>query len=311
MKLLAERLARLQFLPCATSPGLTLMPIVSGAPLSRFYLTLDEGLEGGTVAIEEVSPGGAVPELRVRNGGELGCVMLDGEELVGGKQDRIINVTVVLPAGVAATIPVSCIEAGRWQYRSARFGTSRSAFFARGRASKLRNVAASLALGGTRRSNQGEVWERIDRKFANLSVERCETGAAAGLYDKLDGEISRTVEAEAPVPGQIGAAFLVDGKVIGIEILRDPDLYAKLAPKLISSYALEAFDPETRELIAANDAPSPRALLDAAIRAPSRKTAGVADGEELHFDSGSAFGAAVIAGGEIVHLSVFPAYAAA
>ena len=54
--------------------------------------------------------------------------MLDGEELIGAKQNRILNTTVLVAAHTEVTIPVSCVEQGRWGYRGRQFrpGDARS-----------------------------------------------------------------------------------------------------------------------------------------------------------------------------------------
>jgi hypothetical protein len=43
--------------------------------------------------------------------------LLDGEELIGAKQNRALNLTILAPAKQVIVIPVSCVEAGRWHLR--------------------------------------------------------------------------------------------------------------------------------------------------------------------------------------------------
>ena len=52
-------------------------------------------------------------------------LMLDGEELVGAKKNRVLNVTVLIAAQSDTVIPVSCVEQGRWSYWSQEFGSAR------------------------------------------------------------------------------------------------------------------------------------------------------------------------------------------
>ena len=62
----------------------------------------------------EVSRGGSVPELKVVNKSDRMLLILDGEELVGAKQNRIVNTTILIAGNTATVIPVSCVEQGRW-----------------------------------------------------------------------------------------------------------------------------------------------------------------------------------------------------
>ena len=60
---------------------------------------------------------GSVPFLKVANRADRPLLPLDGEELLGAKQNRILNTTVRVAAHTEVTIPVSCVEQGRWGYR--------------------------------------------------------------------------------------------------------------------------------------------------------------------------------------------------
>jgi hypothetical protein len=81
------------------------------------YLSLDEAMGNSLIEITEVSESGDVPNLKVMNKAEIAILILAGEELVGAKQNRIVNATFMIGGGRTVTIPVSCVEQGRWHYR--------------------------------------------------------------------------------------------------------------------------------------------------------------------------------------------------
>jgi len=64
-----------------------------------------------------------VPELAVVNDGDIHVLLLDGEELRGAKQNRMLNTTILLKPKSKTIIPVSCTEQGRWNYASAESAT--------------------------------------------------------------------------------------------------------------------------------------------------------------------------------------------
>jgi len=92
--------------------GLTAYPLIRGALFAKDYLTLDEALTNKSAVITEVSEGGSVPQLLLRNKGDLAVFLLDGEELTGARQNRILNISILAPAMKDTVIPVSCVEAG-------------------------------------------------------------------------------------------------------------------------------------------------------------------------------------------------------
>ena len=152
---------------------------------SRAYVTLDEALVSGTARVSEVSDGGSVPELLFRNLGERPVLLVEGEELVGAKQNRTLNISILAPAGRETRIPVTCVEAGRWGYGDGvEFQRSDRAHYARGRRTKREAVNQNMSHDpGSRAADQGAVWEDIDAKMAAMSA-RSDTGAMGDIYEQ-------------------------------------------------------------------------------------------------------------------------------
>src|SRR5208283_2306250 len=91
--------------------GLGVIPIlIEEVPELEVLEPLELALERGSARITETSPTGEVPFLLLENTGDCPIIILDGEEVVGGKQNRIINTTMVIPASTSVKIPVSCIQ---------------------------------------------------------------------------------------------------------------------------------------------------------------------------------------------------------
>ena len=61
-------------------------------------------------------------------------LLLDGEELVGAKRNRILNTTVLVAKSARVGIPVSCVEQERWAYTSPRFAAGDASLYASARA---------------------------------------------------------------------------------------------------------------------------------------------------------------------------------
>src|SRR3989454_6869721 len=95
--------------------ALTVIPLLAPKEVEPDWLTLAEA--GAAVTITEVSADGEVPTLSLVNDTDRPVLLLDGEELIGAKQNRILNTTVLVAAHAALRIPLSCVEPGRWSYR--------------------------------------------------------------------------------------------------------------------------------------------------------------------------------------------------
>ena len=100
--------------------GIVVTPLFPHRDPLAEYVTLDEALPRG-LRVDETSDAGTVPELVVSNPTDHRVLLYDGEELVGAKQDRVLNVSVLVEAGAKLPIPVSCVEQGCWLRMSASF----------------------------------------------------------------------------------------------------------------------------------------------------------------------------------------------
>src|SRR5262249_20180263 len=144
--------------------SLAVFPLFSAPDRAVEYLLSDEAIHAGSVTVEEISEGGSVPNLLVTNRGDSRVLFLEGEELRGAKQNRVLNTSVLIAAQSKTPIPVSCVEAGRWRYRTRHFvgGGSHSS-------SKLRHILKkssylSMKAGRGYTSDQTEVWSEVSRQ---------------------------------------------------------------------------------------------------------------------------------------------------
>ena len=121
--------------------NMEMVPLIGEDNSDLYYLTLDEALKSRSARATETSENGTVPELAFLNEGETPVFLMDGEELVGAKQNRVLNLSIMAPAGKTITIPVSCVESGRWSYSSDEFSSGSRAQYASARASKSGSVS--------------------------------------------------------------------------------------------------------------------------------------------------------------------------
>src|SRR5512139_3601039 len=154
-------LSKLEFGELKIFNNMGVVPLFSPINGTPQYLTLKEALEKRLLTITEVSQGGSVPELKVVNKAEIPVLLLDGEELAGAKQNRVLNTTILLKENSETIIPVSCTEQGRWAYASREFEESGNIMNRTVRSRKVFSVNRSLKNIQTYRADQGEVWDGI------------------------------------------------------------------------------------------------------------------------------------------------------
>ncbi len=280
--------------------ALTVIPLLAPLLAEPTWLTLAEA--GDRVRLTEMSESGSVPELTVENRADRPLLLIDGEELVGAKQNRVLNTTVLVAAGATVTIPVSCVEQGRWSYRGRDFKSSDSTLFASLRRQKAEAVTRSARAGHGHRSDQGDVWEALSARAAEHGVAS-PTGAMRDFYHRYDEEIAGAREALAATPGQVGAAVYLGGRWVGLELLAGPGLFERTWPRLCAGYAADAVGQRRR----ARMTPSVSRLLATLPGCPAEVVRAVGLGTEYRLGGDRTAGAALVVDDSVVHLMAFPA----
>jgi hypothetical protein len=279
--------------------GIVVTPLFPRRDPVAFYLTLEEALPLG-LRISETSQAGNVPELQVENPLAENVLLYDGEELVGAKQNRILNVTVLVAARSRLPIPVSCVEEGRWAYRSPGFDAARHIAHSELRRRKAETLASQPLARGIA---QGEVWDEVREKASRMRVSS-PTGAAADIHRAHAFDIGR-LEREFPAqPGQCGALLSL-GDTHCLDLVSRPDAFARLYPKLRAGYLLDALE-------RLDDEPAPpeqveRFLASASASLHTRgPSAGL--GQDLRLRGEGVIGSGLELDGELIQLSAFTSH---
>jgi hypothetical protein len=284
--------------------NLTLIPLLASDARVPDYLTLEEALTQGLVEITEVSQGGSVPDLKLINRSADKLLVVDGEELIGAKQNRIVNATFLIAGQTEVIIPVSCVEQGRWAYRSHKFASGEKVMPASIRLKSQRAVAMNLKEGAGYRSNQGMIWDDLALKSHRMAVHS-ETAAMADLFEGQKDRLGEYLKAFRLVDCQIGAVFAINGEIAGLECFYHQQTFSKFFPKLVESYALDAIDwyQDSGETQARGE--SVRQFMEGIREARGESYASLGLGENLRFQDSFFSGAALVHGGRVLHLSAF------
>ncbi len=284
--------------------NLTVIPLLGEDATEEFYLLLDEALEQGVFVVAEVSGAGSVPELRVENASEHKVLILDGEELVGAKQNRVVNTTILIAGKGTFVIPVSCVEQGRWSNDTSFSRSEERMMNADLRAMKANQVYASLQQSKEYRSDQGAIWHEISDK-ADRRNAFSPSMAMSEIYEKDRPLLREYEKAFSPIPGQIGAVFLVNGEAAGLETFGRQDTLAKVFGKLLKSYALDAVDRYDTTPEGPDPSTETRTFLDACTSARVEAFAAPALGTDGRISSDAVIGFALAFEDRVLHLSAF------
>jgi hypothetical protein len=276
--------------------NLTVFPVVAAKsyPTGEF-LTLDEGLRSGEVVVTEAgnvqglirrhpapairNDGAQVNRLVLVNNSKRPLLLLAGEIVTGGKQDRVIGKDRIVPAeSDPVDLSVFCVEPGRWVAASEHFGASEAMYGTAvgGATPHPQPPMAMMAQPSVRAKamgdkNQGEVWDEVRKQREAVTVEMAAAApsvptdvAHTSSYARLmeNEEVRKQVDAVAKPIEQnyqslirqlrdrnaVGVVVAVNGRIIWADVFASTDLLQKYWPKLVRSYASEAVVTRAKEV---------------------------------------------------------------
>ena len=206
--------------------SLTLFPIWNGrAVATRGYVLAD-----GVVQVAEREGAAAVEQLVVTNPAPRPALVLEGDLLEGGQQDRVANRSILVPAGRAEVPEVSCVEQGRWHG---------------GRSQQRTGRRAPLEIRAASRHSQGEVWRRVEGYGQRYGSDA--TGSLRHPAERARHDAVSLVAGLEPLPGQCGLLVGLSGQPLLLEALDSPRTFRHLWSPLLKSVALDALQATSDE----------------------------------------------------------------
>ncbi len=285
--------------------NIQLLPLFCDTEEVLPYLTLEEALKKELLLVQEVSEGGTVPELKVRNLADFPVLLLDGEELAGAKQNRILNTTILVKEKSEIIIPVSCTEQGRWSYKTENFYDSELMCPAFLRARKVSSVSASLKQDSGYHSDQQEVWEDVAFLRRKVKTDSA-TGAMRDTYEEKKANLEDYLKAFQWVPFQKGIFIFVDGEAIGFDVLSRESSFKILFPKLVKSYAMEALMEEKKKVTTCRyPKEEARKFLEEIQGCKEEIYPSKGQGDDYRFEGKDKVGSALVVEQEVIHMAFF------
>jgi hypothetical protein len=300
-----SRLQSVQIGEAQSYRNIAILPLIAPADGTFQYRTLGEALAAWDVAITEVSTSGSVPELLVVNRADKAVLLIDGEELAGAKQNRVLNTSILLKEVSETRIPVSCTEQGRWAYASKSFSESGNVMAYKTRSRKTRSVHSSLEACGAPISDQGEVWDGIAELQAKAGAHS-PTSAMNDVFKAREDELRKCEEIFKPVAGQVGFVSIINGAAAGLDLVSLTAAYAKLHAKLVRSYTLEGLlDAKARSTAPESLGTQAREFIEEVCSAEARQFPSIGHGTDHRYRGKALAGAALIHEKEVIHAAFF------
>lgn len=216
--------------------------------------TLDEALKEGILEIQET---GVVSNLKFINKSKIDKILIvEGDIVQGGRQNRVVNITMILDEDSEVTVPTSCVEQGRWHGSDIKFKESAKispTLYTNLNENVYRNYENQGGSGlSAYASNQGALWEGVSVALSSSSSSSS-TGSFSDAYVCRDEDIKDYLDKfEVHIKSCCGIAAAI-GKKIVVSIADSAELFMPTLKSVLKSYILEALSIDKRSSISAED----------------------------------------------------------
>ena len=275
------------------------IPVKSDFFGKKDFLTLKKGYEINLVEINELEQS-SVNCVVCKNDAVVPLILIDGDEITGAMQNRIMNDTLLVPAQSTLKIPVSCTEHGRWHYK----GNTKEArrFVPSQYSANIHTRRRKSRAAYEERHYQGDVWDSISRHEA-ASGFRSNTSALNDSYENTKEKQNDYIKEFKIEEGQNGAIFIVNGEYKGFELFYNPIIYKEYHEKLLRSYIIEAIvEKKSEDEI---DRLELMRILEGISNSQSKSKKSIGLGDNVKFSNDFGSGSGLVYEDELIHMTFY------
>jgi hypothetical protein len=255
---------------------------------SRPVIEFSEALEAGLTQVTEIDEHGSVQDLTISNLSSSYLLIYEGTILKGGKQNRVVNATQLIPPLSKHVIPASCIEQGRWSRTSSTFSKSphHSPQFLR------KSIRQEINFCKSPKGSQSRVWEEVT-KFACSSNLNNNSSDFEDIYNRSKSK-SLLFPGGLQVPPAEGILLQINGE-LALDLVSNEPAFRRVLPQVLPGFEY----PKRKGNQNLTDTPG-KVLAKNILKGPCHVQPAAATGIDLRIESAIGQISALFVEGEVV-----------
>ena len=283
--------------------GLSIVQFATANQDSFQYVSSERAIKDKAIEVKEVSQSGSVNSLIVLNHSDHFVFMMDGDILVGAKQNRVVNTSVLLAPQSKTSVPVSCVEQGRWNHVSPAFSSADYTAPSSLRSEKAKQVKESLKMKRGFSSDQGMIWADVV-SFQESTGVRSNTSNLSDVYENKRHDFEETIKEFKSHPEANGMSVFLGKELIVIDAFNRKDVFQEYFAKILRGVALDAHAKKKTAVASEAEAKyRTQEFFDGFESLAFESYEGVGVGEENRFGTDTLNGFALNYDGHLIHLT--------
>ncbi len=230
-----------------SNEDVTVVPLYGKIDDDCKYMSCGDALDKELLKVQEVSESGVVSTLAATNRGEKPVFIISGQGLKGAKQDRIVNVSIIINIRETINVPVSCVEAGRWNYSKDNVFRKSNVAAPQVRSSLNKSVNENVKAHKIYCSDQGEIWNTVNKVAEGAGV-KSETACLNDVYDNYEKRLKYFSDKIKYPDKCSGLAIFNGSKLVSVDYFGHPELMKASWNDIVRSVALGAVESMNKPL---------------------------------------------------------------
>jgi hypothetical protein len=283
---------------------MSIVQFLSSDQNSVDYISGPAAMQNDLIQVKEVSQSGSVNDLFVFNLSDKYVFFMDGDILTGAKQNRVLNTSVLLAPNSKVTLPVSCVEQGRWDNFSFDFKSSEFIAPQRLRANKAQAVKENREMRKVSQASQSQVWSDV-ADYSDMLHCESPTSSLNDIYEKKKNDLDTFLASFTHNEDANGLAVFSDNKLLCTDLFNRSEIYKEYFQKILRSSAMEMvlLKEKKNTLTEAEAIYKTLSLFDTIAAAESSSHPGTGVGEEKRFETKEITGFSLEFNSHIIHLT--------
>lgn len=237
-----------KIISCQKNGILTVIQLSTPFQNSFDFISSSNALEKDFISVKEINESGSVNELKIINISDKYVFFMDGDILIGAKQNRVLNTSVLLAPHTENIIPVSCVERGRWRRASEKFYKSDYSAPSSLRGNKSRNIRKSLETNAEYYADQNEVWESVSNMIEDKNTSS-PTSNLHDVYEQKSDDLDNLLVNFKLSENSNGLAIFINDKLLNIDLFNRADVFSEYFPQLLKGAALDTLNVKKAKII--------------------------------------------------------------
>ncbi len=218
---------------------LAIMPFKLKKEFFKNYIGISDAVKKENFLCKELDELARVSQIKCINKTRSNVLIIEGEHIIGGNQNRVVNLTTLIRKNSTVVLPVTCVEEGRWSILNKKFKDSRNFALFDLRKRLRKSVNKSYRTKRNYESEQSSIWDTVHKNIVCRKVVSM-TGAMEDIYSTILPKLTIDFSKFKLKKDVQGLILFNKAQVVNVEFMSNSNVFSNFYEKYIRSLIISS-----------------------------------------------------------------------